>query len=51
MIFKIDQQIDYLERVANIELKEGDLIMTGTPEGIAPVREGDVLDAVLSYRG
>ena len=25
--------------------------MTGTPEGIAPVREGDVLDAVLSYRG
>lgn len=51
MIFKINQQIDYLEQVAGIQLREGDLIMTGTPEGIAPVKEGDKLDATISYKG
>ena len=25
--------------------------MTGTPEGIAPVKQGDVLQATLSYKG
>jgi 2-keto-4-pentenoate hydratase/2-oxohepta-3-ene-1,7-dioic acid hydratase in catechol pathway len=51
MIFKIDQQIKYLEEVAGIHLKEGDLIMTGTPENIAPVREGDTLEASMSVKG
>ena len=51
MIFKINQQIDYLEQVAGITLGEGDLLMTGTPENIAPVREGDLMEASLSVGG
>jgi 2-keto-4-pentenoate hydratase/2-oxohepta-3-ene-1,7-dioic acid hydratase in catechol pathway len=51
MVFRIDEQIRYLEEVANITLGEGDLLMTGTPENIAPVREGDCLEASLSING
>lgn len=51
MIFKIGQQIEYLENVAGITLGEGDLLMTGTPENIAPVREGDCLEAIMSFDG
>ncbi len=51
MIFKIGQQIDYLENVAGISLGEGDLLMTGTPENIAPVREGDCMEASMSFGG
>ena len=51
MVFKIDEQIRYLEETANITLGEGDLLMTGTPENIAPVREGDCLEASLAVDG
>lgn len=51
MIFKIPQQIKYLEEDAGITLAAGDLIMTGTPENIAPVREGDCLEATMSING
>ena len=51
MIFGIDKQIDYLENEANIPLIEGDLLLTGTPENIAPVREGDCLEAVMMQNG
>lgn len=51
MVFKIDEQIRYLEETANITLGEGDLLMTGTPENIAPVREGDCLEASLAVNG
>ena len=51
MVFKIGQQIDYLEHVAGITLGEGDLLMTGTPENIAPVRERDCLEASMSFNG
>jgi len=51
MLFKIDEQIRYLEETANITLGEGDLLMTGTPENIAPVREGDRLVASLAVNG
>lgn len=51
MLFKIGQQIDYLENVAGISLGEGDLLMTGTPENIAPVREGDCMEASMSFGG
>lgn len=50
-MFRIEEQIRYLEEVANIALIEGDLLMTGTPENIAPVREGDCLEASLSING
>lgn len=51
MIFKIGDQIKYLEETAGITLGEGDLLMTGTPENIAPVREGDCLEAYMSING
>ena len=47
MNFKIDEQVRYLEENGPINFDEGDLLMSGTPEGIAPVVEGDVLEATL----
>ena len=47
MNFKIDQQVNFMEENGPINFSEGDLLMTGTPEGIAPVREGDLLEASL----
>lgn len=46
MHFKIDQQIEYIES-KGVTLGEGDLIMSGCPEGIAPVNEGDLLEASM----
>lgn len=34
-----------------IALKEGDLILTGTPAGVGPVAAGDKFDAKLTYPG
>jgi 2-keto-4-pentenoate hydratase/2-oxohepta-3-ene-1,7-dioic acid hydratase in catechol pathway len=51
MIFKIGEQIKFLEQDAGVTLGEGDLLMTGTPENIAPVREGDCLEASMSVNG
>ena len=45
MIFKVDEIIAYLSKY--ITLKIGDLIFTGTPEGVGPVAVGDVLDAYI----
>ena len=39
MHFKIDQLIAYISKY--ISLGEGDLIFTGTPDGVGPVRHGD----------
>ena len=47
MNFKIDEQVAYMEQNGPIYFNEGDLLMSGTPEGIAPVREGDHLHATL----
>jgi acylpyruvate hydrolase len=41
MIFSIEQIISYVSKF--ITLKTGDLIFTGTPEGVGPVKQGDVL--------
>ncbi|EKX39112.1 hypothetical protein GUITHDRAFT_160029 [Guillardia theta CCMP2712] len=41
MIFPIPQLISAISSVHTLE--EGDLILTGTPEGVGPVRRGDVL--------
>ena len=32
-------------------LEAGDILMTGTPEGMGPVSEGDKLEATLTYKG
>lgn len=45
MIFDIDQIIAYVSEF--VTLKTGDLIFTGTPVGVGPVRIGDRLVATL----
>lgn len=41
MIFRVDQTIAWLSRI--FTLTPGDLIYTGTPEGVGPIRPGDEL--------
>ncbi|MBL0176734.1 MAG: fumarylacetoacetate hydrolase family protein [Ignavibacteria bacterium] len=45
MLFPVDVLIAYLSTV--FTLSEGDLIFTGTPEGVAPIARGDVLSLHL----
>ncbi|HEC42175.1 MAG TPA: FAA hydrolase family protein [Bacteroides sp.] len=45
MIFPVEVQIAYISRF--ITLKTGDLIFTGTPAGVGPVKIGDHLEAYL----
>ncbi|MCP4146847.1 MAG: fumarylacetoacetate hydrolase family protein, partial [bacterium] len=45
MIFKIDEIVSYLSTVYTLE--EGDLIYTGTPEGVAQLLPGDKVRASL----
>lgn len=45
MLFSIDQLIVYLSEF--MTLKIGDLIFTGTPEGVGPVKIGDKLTGYL----
>jgi 2-keto-4-pentenoate hydratase/2-oxohepta-3-ene-1,7-dioic acid hydratase in catechol pathway len=45
MIFSIDQIIAYVSRF--FTLKTGDLIYTGTPEGVGPVKIGDHLQGYI----
>jgi len=45
MIFKIDELISYVSRF--FTLKMGDLIFTGTPAGVGPVKIGDRLSAKI----
>jgi len=45
MIFPIDYLISYLSQ--KFTLNEGDLIYTGTPEGVGPVVAGDIIKAKL----
>ena len=47
MNYKINEQLDYMEETGPVVFNEGDLLMSGTPEGIAPVVEGDILEASL----
>ncbi|HLW30220.1 MAG TPA: fumarylacetoacetate hydrolase family protein [Brumimicrobium sp.] len=45
MIFKVNQIIAYLSKF--MTLKIGDLVFTGTPEGVGPVQIGDLLEAYI----
>ena len=45
LLFSFDQIISYVSQF--ITLKKGDLIYTGTPEGVGPVKKGDELLAYI----
>ena len=45
MIFSIEQIIEFISNV--MTLKKGDLILTGTPEGVGEIGEGDIIEAFL----
>lgn len=45
MIFSIDQLIVEISKF--VTLKQGDLIYTGTPEGVGPVNRGDLLEGYI----
>ena len=45
MIFRVEEIVAYLSTV--FTLREGDVIFTGTPEGVGPVFPGDTLHAEL----
>ena len=45
LIFSFDKVVSYVSKF--VTLKTGDLIFTGTPEGVGAVSIGDVLDAYL----
>lgn len=45
MIFRVDVLIAYLSTI--FTLSEGDIIYTGTPEGVSQVLPGDVLEATI----
>ena len=49
MIWKIPEMISYLSRY--FELAAGDVILSGTPAGVAAVQRGDVMDLSLDGLG
>jgi fumarylpyruvate hydrolase len=49
MIWSVDEIVAELQRY--FTLKPGDLIFTGTPAGVGPVKRGDRLHAVIEHVG
>lgn len=47
MIFNIDELISRISSV--MKLESGDLILTGTPAGVGPIRVGDTIEAGLGH--
>jgi 2-keto-4-pentenoate hydratase/2-oxohepta-3-ene-1,7-dioic acid hydratase in catechol pathway len=45
MLFKFDYLISYLSQF--FTLKKGDIIFTGTPKGVGPIRQGNLLTAYI----
>jgi 2-keto-4-pentenoate hydratase/2-oxohepta-3-ene-1,7-dioic acid hydratase in catechol pathway len=49
MIFRLERIVSYLSTVFTLEA--GDLIFTGTPDGVGPVLPGDTLEASIDMIG
>jgi 2-keto-4-pentenoate hydratase/2-oxohepta-3-ene-1,7-dioic acid hydratase in catechol pathway len=49
MVFKIPDLIEYIS--AAMTLEPGDVILTGTPEGVSPIRAGDQVEVELAGIG
>jgi 2-keto-4-pentenoate hydratase/2-oxohepta-3-ene-1,7-dioic acid hydratase in catechol pathway len=49
MIFRLDSIVAYVSSIFTLE--PGDLIYTGTPEGVGPVHPGDLIEAEIEAIG
>lgn len=49
MIFSIAEQIAFIS--SQITLEEGDIIVTGTPSGVGPLHQGDIVEIEISGIG
>ena len=49
MIFKIPQILEYLSKFMTLE--KYDIIATGTPSGISPIKPGDIIEASIEKIG
>jgi len=49
MLFKIPEILEYLSRF--ITLKAGDIVATGTPSGVSPIKPGDIIEASIEKIG
>jgi len=49
MLFGVPRLIEYISHIMTLE--EGDLILTGTPEGVGPVHPGDVVEVEIEGIG
>jgi fumarylpyruvate hydrolase len=49
LIWNIDETIEHLSKY--FELQPGDLIFTGTPEGVAAVKPGDLMEGGVDRVG
>ena len=49
MIFSIPHIISFISR--NFTLEAGDIIITGTPSGVGPIRDGDVVEVEIENIG
>jgi 2-keto-4-pentenoate hydratase/2-oxohepta-3-ene-1,7-dioic acid hydratase in catechol pathway len=45
MMYSVERIISFISEIMTLE--RGDLILTGTPEGVGEIKEGDVLEAQL----
>jgi len=46
MIFSVADLVSYCSYIFTLE--PGDLIYTGTPDGVGPVEDGDVMEATIT---
>ena len=49
MVFKIAQLVEFITAVMTLE--PGDVILTGTPEGVSPIQPGDVVEVEIQGIG
>jgi 5-oxopent-3-ene-1,2,5-tricarboxylate decarboxylase/2-hydroxyhepta-2,4-diene-1,7-dioate isomerase len=49
MIFKIPEILEYISKF--ITLEKDDIIATGTPSGISPIKPGDIIEAFIENIG
>ena len=49
MLFSIAETISFISK--NFTLEQGDIIVTGTPSGVGPIQDGDVVEVEIEKIG